>query len=123
MLESKVSRSIILLCATACIATSGARAQSTAGSGVSPSSGVALEEVTVTAQRREEKLDKVPISISAYTGAQLQHAGISDMAAIARQTPGFAAVPGATIGGGSNISIRGISTVQGAATIGIYLDD
>lgn len=123
MLEFKVPRSITLLCATTCVAISVARAQSAADSGASSSSGVELEEVTVTAQRRAEKLDKVPISISAYTGEQLQHAGIGDMADIARETPGFADVPGATIGGGSNISIRGISTVQGAATIGIYLDD
>src|ERR1700730_16388181 len=80
-------------------------------------------EITVTAQRREEKLDKVPISISAYSGEQLQHEGITDMSAIARDTPGFAVVPGATIGGGNNISIRGVSTTQGAATVGIYLDD
>ena len=123
MSESKVSRSVTLLCATACVAVSVARAQSAADSGAASSSGAELEEVTVTAQRREEKLDKVPISISAYTGEQLQHAGIGDMADIARETPGFADVPGATIGGGSNISIRGVSTVQGAATIGIYLDD
>jgi iron complex outermembrane recepter protein len=86
-------------------------------------SGGQLEEITVTAERREEKLDKVPISISAYTGEQLQQAGMTDMADIARDTPGFAVVPGATFGGGSNISIRGVSTSQGAATVGIYLDD
>ena len=86
-------------------------------------SGGPLDEITVTAQRREEKLDKVPISISAYSGEQLQHEGITDMSAIARETPGFAVVPGATIGGGNNISIRGVSTTQGAATVGIYLDD
>src|ERR1700744_2204373 len=89
----------------------------------SADSGSQLEEITVTAQRREEKLDKVPISISAYSGEQLQHEGITDMSAIARETPGFAVVPGATIGGGNNISIRGVSTTQGAATVGIDLDD
>jgi iron complex outermembrane recepter protein len=94
----------------------------TSGGDESSSNGQ-LEEITVTAERREEKLDKVPISIAAYTGEQLQHAGITDMADIARDTPGFASVPGATIGGGANISIRGVSTSQGAATVGIYLDD
>ena len=98
-------------------------AAATPGGGDAGDSNGQLEEITVTAQRREEKLDKVPISISAYTGEQLQHAGITDMADIARDTPGFAAVPGATVGGGSNISIRGVSTSQGAATVGIYLDD
>jgi iron complex outermembrane recepter protein len=95
----------------------------TPGDGAESDSNGQLDEITVTAQRREERLDKVPISISAYTGEQLQHAGITDMADIARDTPGFASVPGATIGGGANISIRGVSTSQGAATVGIYLDD
>ena len=95
----------------------------TPGSAAEGESDGQLAEITVTAERREEKLDKVPISISAYTGEQLQQAGITNMADIARDTPGFAAVPGATIGGGSNISIRGVSTTQGAATVGIYLDD
>ena len=93
------------------------------GADEADSGGDQLEEITVTAQRREEKLDKVPISISAYSGEQLQHEGVTDIAAIARDTPGFAVVPGATIGGGNNISIRGVSTTQGAATVGIYLDD
>jgi len=52
-------------------------------------SGGPLDEITVTAQRREEKLDKVPISISAYSGEQLQHQGITDMSAIARDTRPF----------------------------------
>jgi outer membrane receptor protein involved in Fe transport len=83
----------------------------------------ALDEIVVSAQKRDEKLSKVPISISAYTGDQLQQTGATNMADISRATPGFNVVPGATIGGGSNLSIRGISTVQGAATIGIYIDD
>lgn len=104
------------------LGAAGATAATPGDGGAGDSSGQ-LEEITVTAERREEKLDKVPISISAYTGEQLQHAGMTDMADIARDTPGFAVVPGATLGGGSNISIRGVSTTQGAATVGIYLDD
>jgi iron complex outermembrane recepter protein len=84
---------------------------------------VELEEIVVTAQRREETLSKVPISISAFSDRDLKEAGITDMADLSRATPGFNVQPGATIGGGNNVSIRGVSTTQGAATIGIYIDD
>jgi iron complex outermembrane recepter protein len=84
---------------------------------------VEIEEIVVTAQRREESLSKVPISISAFSDSDLKKAGITDMEDLSRATPGFNVQPGATIGGGNNVSIRGVSTVQGAATIGIYIDD
>jgi outer membrane receptor protein involved in Fe transport len=113
----------LLLGVLAFIAGTGAvRAQAASGD-LPASEAVELEEIVVTAQKRDEKLSKVPISISAYTGEQLQQTGATNMADISRATPGFNVMPGATVGGGSNLSIRGISTVQGAATIGIYIDD
>ena len=80
-------------------------------------------EIVVSAQRRNEQLSKVPISIAAFSDKDMKRAGIVDMADISHATPGFHVMAGATIGGGANISIRGVSTVQGAATIGVYIDD
>jgi iron complex outermembrane recepter protein len=118
---------LALLSATTCVAAlnAGACAFAADANPASPSARAVAEvgEVIVTAQRREERLNKVPISIAAYSGKQLQQIGAADMSDISRATPGFNVVPGATIGGGANLSIRGVSTVQGAATIGVYLDD
>jgi|HubBroStandDraft_6_1064221.scaffolds.fasta_scaffold33835_1 iron complex outermembrane receptor protein len=53
-----------------------------------PASGdVALQEITVTAQKREENLQDVPISIAAVTGAQLQARGVSNVNDLAIAIP------------------------------------
>src|SRR5579863_6332386 len=79
----------------------------------------ALQEVVVTATRREESLSKVPISVTALTQESLDDRGIKDFSEVARFTPGV----NFDNSGTNNISIRGISGTGGAGTTGIYLDD
>lgn len=82
----------------------------------------ALEEIIVTAQKRETNLQQTPISITAVTGQDLAAAGISDIAAIAQRTPGVAL---SSAGAGRTVyNINGISSAAGASsTVGFYLDD
>ena len=47
-----------------------------------------LEEVIVTAQKREQNIQDVPIAISAYTGEQMKAMGVSESFDIAAFTPG-----------------------------------
>jgi iron complex outermembrane receptor protein len=47
-----------------------------------------VEEVVVTAQKREENLQDVPISITAFSAAALDAKGIDDPKALAQSTPG-----------------------------------
>jgi outer membrane receptor protein involved in Fe transport len=82
------------------------------------STGV-LQEVTVTATRREESLSKVPVSVTALTQESLDERGVKDFSEVARFTPGV----NFDNSGTNNISIRGISGNGGAGTTGIYLDD
>lgn len=49
-----------------------------------------IEEIIVTARKRAERLQDVPASISAFTGANLRQLGIRDITEVALQTPGFA---------------------------------
>jgi iron complex outermembrane recepter protein len=82
-----------------------------------------LEEITVTATRREESMERVPISIEALSQRDLDEGGIKDIADIAAVTPGLQyAEPGvpATL---NTISIRGMNSNTGASVVGIYLDD
>lgn len=81
-----------------------------------------LEEIVVTAQKREEKLNRVPISISALSEAHLEKLGAKDLAGFAREIPGLS-VQAATNGGAPSIVIRGISSAAGDATVGVYIDD
>lgn len=94
-------------------------------SDTSPGSQAKLEEVIVTATRREEFINRVPASISALSQADLYEGdikGISDVAAI---TPGLQlATPyGASFPSVTTIAIRGLNTLSGASLVGIYLDD
>jgi len=78
-----------------------------------------LQEIVVTATRREESLSKVPISITALSAEDMQDRGIKDIADLARFAPGITVDADGT----NKISIRGISSSGGSGTTGIYIDD
>jgi iron complex outermembrane receptor protein len=66
-----------------------------------------LEEIVVSAQKREENLQDVPISVTAFTGEQLDALGITDFTEITQQIPALqlnAWSPNLTI-----FNLRGIS--------------
>ncbi len=90
-----------------------------------------LEEVVVTAQRRTESLQDVPLSITALTGDTLSQLNVSTVEEFVRFLP---SVTTASIGPGqSNIYMRGLNTgtlgTQGSGTNGpwpnvaVYLDE
>ncbi|MCP4299940.1 MAG: TonB-dependent receptor, partial [Gammaproteobacteria bacterium] len=66
-----------------------------------------LEEITVTAQMREESLADVPISISAVSGALLEDRSIDSLAALSQYIP---TVPTAGNQIVSTLSVRGVTT-------------
>lgn len=77
-----------------------------------------IEEVVVTATRREEKLTKVPVSISAFTTEDMQRLDAKSIADLVGYTPGVDFDPVS-----KDISIRGVNSTAGDATTGIYIDD
>ena len=82
--------------------------------------GSILQEVIVTANRREESLSKVPSSVAALSQDTLDNLGAKDITDIVRFTPGLTTI---NQGNAVSITIRGIGSSAGAATTGIYLDD
>ncbi|MBV9841989.1 MAG: TonB-dependent receptor [Sphingomonadaceae bacterium] len=103
---------------TAAPPPSGATAASAAASAPGASNG----EIIVTATRQAQSLQKVPLSVSAFSQQSMDVRGLKDFADVARFTPGvrFGRSEG---GAADNISIRGISSDAGAGTTGIYIDD
>lgn len=86
-----------------------------------------LEEVIVTAQKREEKLQDVPIAITAIDGAQLDQFGAVNALNLNALAPNLVVRQGTSGVGTAYVSIRG--SRSGAATdlgidgaIGIYLN-
>ena len=68
--------------------------------------GSVLEEVIVTAQKREESIQDVGIAITAFSGEQLDALGITDSVAIAEFTPGMH-MSGNNAGYTQQVTIRG----------------
>ena len=80
-----------------------------------------LQEVIVTAEKRAESLDKVPIAVSVLTREEMSQQQIYNMADVAAVTPG---VDFQNTGSTIALSIRGISSgISGYSTTGIYIDD
>lgn len=69
-------------------------------------SGV-VEEIIVTANKRAENIQNVPISIQAFSGSQLEATGVRNISDLAMKTPGMSFD---TVAGYAVIYIRGIGT-------------
>ena len=91
----------------------------------SPGAKSALEEVLVTAEKREESLSVVPISANVLSSVEMDAAGIKGISGIAAVTPGVQYDYETQFGPGilTRLGIRGIDSDIGAATTGIYIDD
>lgn len=81
-----------------------------------------LSEIVVTAQKRSESLEKVPLSIVAFTGDTLAESGVEDFSDLAARIPSM--VLNSAGPGRSSYSIRGIASIGGnAPTTGFYVDE
>jgi iron complex outermembrane receptor protein len=90
----------------------------------SESTAVELEEIVVTAQRREQNISDVSQAVQALSGEDLDELNITNFEEMITLIPG--AIQNSTISHGSNVySIRGVaaSETDGDATVGYYLDN
>jgi len=106
-----------------------ARAQDARGQERSPegagSATAELEQVVVTADKRQEALNAIPISIAVLSGEQMQAMEVRSIGDIAALTPGLQFDFDSEYGPGllTNITVRGINDVKSSPTTGIYIDD
>ena len=84
--------------------------------------GGRLEEIVVTAQKRVESLDKVPMSVTAIDEQALEDQRVKAIDDVARLVPGLNLRSNSYLGD-PTISVRGISSTAGSATTGIYIDE
>ena len=68
-----------------------------------------VEDIVVTARRRSERLQDIPVSISAVTNEEIQRRDISSLEKLAASTPQFT-VARASNGSGAQLSLRGIGS-------------
>jgi iron complex outermembrane receptor protein len=81
--------------------------------GLSLAQGAVLEEIIVTARQREERLQDVPSTITAFTSGTIERAGIQRAEDFIALTPGVSMVDAAEVGD-AQISIRGINGTRDA---------
>jgi iron complex outermembrane receptor protein len=82
----------------------------------------ALQEIVVTARKREEALQDVPLTVTAVAAVQIEERGIRDARDLALFVPGFSNV--ASFGRSSNErpTIRGQSNILGAPNASYFVD-
>ena len=84
---------------------------------------VAVEgEIVVTAQKRVQNVQDVPISIAVVSGEELQEQGSASLVDYAGYVPGMN-VSNSGTPGQTTITLRGVAPLNASQTVGIYLDD
>jgi iron complex outermembrane recepter protein len=88
-----------------------------------------LAEIVVTAERRAENIQNVPIAVSAFTAEQLQSRNLTDVHTLGAISPGVNLDAGAPFSGDRSVlsaSIRGVGQDDFAfnlnPAVGVYLD-
>ncbi len=120
-----------LSCAIAAILGSGAIGQGVAASSADTNSADQIQEITVTAQRRTENVQNVPIAIQAFTGESLAQLNVTNFDDFIKYLPNVTASSAGP--GQANIYMRGLSvgdqgtqsggSINGFPNVAIYLDD
>ena len=85
----------------------------------------AIEEVVVTARKRQESLQDVPVSITPFTAQDMAQRGYVGMEDIAAATPGFTFDGSITSGHHSNAVIRGLApqfTIARVQNVSFFMD-
>jgi iron complex outermembrane recepter protein len=117
----------VLILGTLALATADlAASQGTDGgpSAAAQENEVGLQEIVVTAEKRSERINDVPISITAVTGDRLQSQGITGTAELTKVVPGFTYQASAY--GNPIYTIRGIGFIDLALgsdpAVSVYID-
>tara|TARA_B100000787_G_scaffold49395_1_gene35510 strand:- start:420 stop:2765 length:2346 start_codon:yes stop_codon:yes gene_type:complete len=92
----------------------------------SKASDIVLEEIIVTAQKREENLQTTAISITAYTGASLEKKRVFSMFDLANTTPSFSLTANTALD--LEMNIRGVTNTRldsptADPSIGFFMDE
>ena len=87
--------------------------------------GTTVTELVVTAQKREESIQDVPLSITAASGETLTELGVTDTSQLDKIVPGFTYTP--SFYGTPIYTIRGVgfldTSLAGSPTVTVYVDE
>ena len=93
------------------------------GQGTDPA---VIEEILVTATKREASIQDVPIAVSAYTGEDLAGRGVTDLQGLQEVSPSVAVYNSNSTSNGGTLRIRGVGTTGNnpglEAAVGTFID-
>jgi len=124
--RNRFSRSVLLV--TTALGAPVAMAQETPQGGADVSASVQGTEIIVTAQKRSENLQNVPIAIQALTGAKLDQLNVTNFNTYTQQLPSVVAQSSGTPGT-NVIYMRGVASggdgnhSGSQPSVGVYLDE
>ena len=85
-----------------------------------------IEEMIVTATKREESIQDVPIAVSAFSGEDLSARGVQDIYGLQEVSPSIAVYSSNSTSNGGTIRIRGVGTTGNnpglEAAVGTFID-
>lgn len=88
--------------------------------------GVEIEEITVVAQKREENIQEVPISVTALTGESLTERNVTSVVDVGQVAPNVRISIGGGTASGAVVGIRGIASANPNLSFepaaGLYVD-
>jgi outer membrane receptor protein involved in Fe transport len=116
--SSRIPSPILLVLASTFAAGQAAQADDAPAQ---PQTAAMLQEVVVTAQKRQEKLSNVPMGVTAITSQVLQSMHLVDFADLETQVPGLSVE--LTAPGLDRLSIRGENVGGVGSTVTTYIDD
>ena len=98
------------------------------GTGARPAQGDGIEDIVVTAQFKSQRIQDIPIAISAVSGASIESRGLQNIAQVAHTIPNvFVERSGAGTGVSANVYIRGVGQSDSSFSlepgVGVYVDD
>ena len=124
---SKATNARVARCLSATLGTLAAASLPTDLQAQPRAAETALEEITVTARRREESLQDVPVAVTAFSAEQLERSGAVDLTALQQKTPNLTL----QVARGSNSTL--IAFIRGVGQqdplwgfepgVGLYVDD
>lgn len=107
------------------LGAAGLAASGIASAAEGPRAG-AIEEVVVTARKREESIQDVPLAVTAYTGDELARQGVYDLTQLDQQVPSLSIGRSQGSPTGVDITLRGITAADDLLTtdraVGLYMD-
>lgn len=88
----------------------------------SGASDLVLDEIVVTARKREESLQDVPVAVTAVTAESIAERNIQDLRDLAAYTPGFSYTTAFGRNNNERPAVRGQSTILGAPVAAFFVD-